>query len=140
MNPRSSIRTRADEDASTYARIGAITTPTLILNAADDPICSADGVAAAAPAISRNPHVIAVVTRHGGHVAWAQGWGRPARSWDHDAVVEDVGARLARRGYVWDAEGAPALPLALPPGAAVDGGAPVTGDADPDERVSHLEA
>lgn len=120
-----------------------ITVPTLLLNAADDPICSVQGVAEAAAGIRANPNVIAVVTREGGHVAWAQGWGRPGRTWENDATVEYIAALLARRGYTWDVDGAPALPLRLPRGADADEGAPpapVGGAEAADERRAHLEA
>ena len=73
-------------EASSAIRVAHdITTPTLALCAADDPVCSADGVPRLPEAFG--PGLAVLVTRRGGHVGFASGfWGTESFM---DDVVED---------------------------------------------------
>ncbi|MGH8494412.1 MAG: YheT family hydrolase [Moraxellaceae bacterium] len=56
-----------------------ITTPVMILNAEDDPICRIDNASPYLDTMSRMPNVILVTTAKGSHCAHYEGW--RARSW-----------------------------------------------------------
>eukprot|EP00759_Apiculatamorpha_spiralis_P059256 PhF_6_TR9767/c0_g1_i1/m.15052 len=63
-----------------------ITVPTLFLNARDDPIASIKNVPI--EDIQNNPNTVLVVTPHGGHLGWAQGWNAQGRSYMDDISSE----------------------------------------------------
>ncbi|CAF0888932.1 unnamed protein product [Didymodactylos carnosus] len=46
--------------------------PSLISSTIDDPICVIEGLPLLA--VRKNEHVIAVLTKEGGHVGWLEGW------------------------------------------------------------------
>lgn len=79
-------------DASPVRVSGQIATPTLTLNALDDPVCCGSTVPAEAhPA--RGPGLVSILTARGGHVAFAQrgsGWwgSPPSASWMDQVVVD----------------------------------------------------
>jgi predicted alpha/beta-fold hydrolase len=79
-------------DGSTAHRLQAeVRIPFLALNAEDDPICDARGIPRDAPA--RNENLLFVLTREGGHVAWATGWTPwTGASWGEIAAVEFIRA------------------------------------------------
>ncbi|HEX6591435.1 MAG TPA: alpha/beta fold hydrolase, partial [Moraxellaceae bacterium] len=56
-----------------------ISTPMMILNAEDDPICRISNVEPYLDAMQKMPNVILVTTSQGSHCAHYEGW--PARSW-----------------------------------------------------------
>jgi predicted alpha/beta-fold hydrolase len=56
-----------------------ITTPIMILNAEDDPVCRISNVEPYREAMAQMPNVILVITRRGSHCAHYEGW--TARSW-----------------------------------------------------------
>lgn len=98
--------------------------PLLCLNAADDPLMEtglarlADGFAAA------NSNIISVVTSHGGHLGWVEGW---RRQWMSPAIAEflvaaDAALQAQRHG----------APPAAPPGdeASTIPKAPATSSKD----------
>jgi predicted alpha/beta-fold hydrolase len=72
-----------------------ITTPVMILNAEDDPVCRIDNVAPYLDVMQQMPNVILVTTAQGSHCAHYEGWS--ARSWssrligDYFRVVEGRG-------------------------------------------------
>jgi hypothetical protein len=68
--------------------------PTLLLHAADDPFLPE----AAFPAqlVVRNPHLDAVVTRHGGHVGFIAGSLSSPRFWAEEQAAGFLAAHLAR--------------------------------------------
>ncbi|KAG2433531.1 hypothetical protein HYH02_012649 [Chlamydomonas schloesseri] len=78
------------EVAGSLDYIPAITTPTLILLAEDDPFL---GVIPDAEC-SRNPNTLLAVTRRGGHVAFLQGAWPLGRAYMDDAVTEFFDATL----------------------------------------------
>jgi predicted alpha/beta-fold hydrolase len=71
--------------ASTISRLHEIAVPTLILAAADDPICDSSCIT------QSSDFVDVVLTNEGGHVAWplSDSWGLPCRgpSWENQAIV-----------------------------------------------------
>ena len=73
-------------DASVGPRLGQIRVPTLLLNAADDPICFTRFLPH--EAVLSNPMLVSAVTSEGGHVAWSTGWMPTGSSWDNDATAE----------------------------------------------------
>ncbi len=76
--------------ASSLRVVGRIRVPTLILAAADDPFVPAEQFAQ--PAVSANPSIRLVVTRHGGHCGFlaARAKGAGDRHWAERAVVAFV--------------------------------------------------
>lgn len=58
-----------------------ISTPLMVLNAEDDPICRIDNLKPYLPVIQNMPNTILVTTRQGSHCAHYEGWS--ARSWAH---------------------------------------------------------
>ncbi|GLC38029.1 hypothetical protein PLESTB_000444500 [Pleodorina starrii] len=78
------------EASSSLDYIPAITTPTLILLAEDDPFLGL------IPDVecSRNPSTLLALTRRGGHVAFLQGAWPLGKSYMDDAVMEFFGATL----------------------------------------------
>ncbi|EFJ41748.1 hypothetical protein VOLCADRAFT_31576, partial [Volvox carteri f. nagariensis] len=76
--------------ASSLEYIPAITTPTLMLLAEDDPFL---GIVPDVEC-SRNPSTLLALTRRGGHVAFLQGAWPLGRSYMDDAVMEFFGATL----------------------------------------------
>ena len=67
--------------ASSDQRLNQITTPTLLLNAFDDPIVPGWSLCRAMDAARDNPNLLMAVTSHGGHLGWAERsdpWGNPA--------------------------------------------------------------
>ncbi|KAL6748428.1 hypothetical protein V8C86DRAFT_1154470 [Haematococcus lacustris] len=70
-----------------------ICTPLLLLNNLDDPVIPPALSLLGQEAASRNPALIAVCTKRGGHLGWLQGWlGRP---WLVDVMVDYMQAVLA---------------------------------------------
>ncbi len=75
-------------DASDPMRVAAdLTTPILVLNAEDDPVCSASNVRRHRDAMQRLPRVVTALTRYGGHCGFYEGTGA-ATSWSDRAVAE----------------------------------------------------
>ena len=67
--------------ASSDQRLHLITTPTLLLNAFDDPIVPGWSLCRAMDAARDNPNLLMAVTSYGGHLGWAERadpWGNPA--------------------------------------------------------------
>ena len=86
-------------DASAGPLLQLIRVPFLALNAHDDPICDVTGLLERAAVFAANPHLLGVVTREGGHVSWATGWGPTlGLAWDNVATLQWIQALLARRG------------------------------------------
>jgi uncharacterized protein len=90
------------KEASSYKWLKYIDVPTLILSAADDPICPISGLPVTE--ILQNPSIIAVKTLEGGHVSYLQGWWPRTFSYDNTVVVEFVKARLKQMNYQWTQE------------------------------------
>lgn len=63
------------------------TTPILVLNAEDDPVCSVANVHRHREAMQRLPRVITAVTRYGGHCGFYEG-ARASTSWSDRAIAE----------------------------------------------------
>lgn len=76
--------------ASSLRVVDRIRVPTFILTAQDDPFVPPDQFAD--PAVTGNPHIRVVVTRHGGHCGFVAGHARGAsdRYWGEQAVVDFV--------------------------------------------------
>lgn len=75
---------------------------TLVVHAADDPICPV----AAMPldAMARNPHLITAITRHGGHMGYTAGLSPLAHTWTDRLLVHYLRA-LSGMDAMQDAEG-----------------------------------
>lgn len=67
-----------------------ISRPMLSIISLDDPLIPPTLGGLAADAARRNPHIIHVSTKRGGHLGWRQGW--RAESWMHRAIVEYISA------------------------------------------------
>lgn len=78
----------AYDAASDPMRVAADnTTPILVLNAEDDPVCSVANVHRHREAMQRLPRVITAVTRYGGHCGFYEG-ARASTSWSDRAIAE----------------------------------------------------
>ena len=86
-------------EASSHEWIKYIRIPTLILSAADDPICPVDGLPV--KEVLNNASIIAVKTLEGGHVSYLQGWWPKSFSYDNIVVGEYVQALLKQMNYKW---------------------------------------
>ena len=67
-------------DSLRYWCLHIIQTPTLLLNAFDDPIVPGGSLRRAIDAARANPQIVLALTSHGGHLGWCeQGdpWGGP---------------------------------------------------------------
>ncbi|KAK9814285.1 hypothetical protein WJX72_003421 [[Myrmecia] bisecta] len=85
-------------DASSAPRIAQVRTPTLCLNAADDPIVPEEGLPL--QEVCRSSSVVLAVTQHGGHVAHFTGW--HADSWGLPRCIEFLSAALQAHGQGHD--------------------------------------
>ncbi|KAH9261756.1 hypothetical protein BASA81_000412 [Batrachochytrium salamandrivorans] len=84
-------------DASPIHVSGQIATPTLTLNALDDPVCCGTTVPGEAHH-TRGPGLVSILTARGGHVAFAQpsgGWSLPSESWMDQVVVDWFNSQAA---------------------------------------------
>ncbi len=83
----------ADYHAATNPMLvaDAIKVPILILNAADDPICTRANVDEHRGLFTRVPESLLVLTRRGSHCAFFEGHWRP-RSWAHRLIAEYLAA------------------------------------------------
>ena len=66
--------------ASSDQRLAQIETPTLLLNAFDDPIVPGGSLRDAIEAARANPQLVFALTSHGGHLGWCERddpWGGP---------------------------------------------------------------
>jgi predicted alpha/beta-fold hydrolase len=86
------------DEATTAGRLQDVRIPMLLLNAADDPVCATAGLPL--DAVAANPHLISVITREGGHVAWCTGWWPRGGGWDCTAVPQFLAAVAAARAGV----------------------------------------
>ncbi|CAF1296333.1 unnamed protein product [Adineta ricciae] len=86
-------------EASSHEWIKYIRIPTLILSAADDPICPIDGLPV--KEVLNNASIIAVKTLEGGHVSYLQGWWPRSFSYDNIVVGEYIQALLKKINYKW---------------------------------------
>ncbi len=96
LHPLAGFETReAYVDASDPMRVAPqVTTPTLVLNAEDDPVCSVTNVRRHREAMCRLPRVVTALTRYGGHCGFFEG-ARPDASWSDRAVAEYLDAAHA---------------------------------------------
>jgi predicted alpha/beta-fold hydrolase len=81
--------------ASSDQRLSVITTPTLLLNAYDDPIVPGGSLLGAIRQARDNPHLLMAVTSHGGHLGWCERrdpWAGPA--WTERVVLGFLEAAL----------------------------------------------
>ncbi len=73
-------------DSSAINTAHTITIPTLVLSAADDPVCTIKGSPTDANSIGEG--VVIAVTRTGGHVVFANGLFLTTRSWMDESALE----------------------------------------------------
>jgi abhydrolase domain-containing protein 1/3 len=73
-------------EASACRVSGRITTPTVALSSADDPVCSVEGCPTTQEALG--PGLVVVQTQKGGHVSFMEGVFPTSRGW-MDAVAEE---------------------------------------------------
>jgi predicted alpha/beta-fold hydrolase len=62
--------------------------PFLVIQALDDPICPQTVIPW--KSIRSNPNVILVTTKHGGHIAWLEGWTPTGNNWADRVSMEFV--------------------------------------------------
>ncbi|MCH2185432.1 alpha/beta fold hydrolase [Myxococcota bacterium] len=87
----------AYEIASDPMRVAAeMTTPVLVLNAEDDPVCSVINVHRHANAMQKLPRAITALTRYGGHCGFFER-AHPDSSWADRAFAEFLKAAEAQR-------------------------------------------
>jgi predicted alpha/beta-fold hydrolase len=96
------------QDAEDYYRqassahiLEGVRIPLLMLNAADDPICSTAGVPLGK--VQQSDYLASVITEEGGHVAWSHGWWPTGKSWENDAIAQYFSAALALTSHPWNA-------------------------------------
>ncbi|RYY79411.1 MAG: alpha/beta hydrolase [Moraxellaceae bacterium] len=63
-----------------------ITSPLMILNAVDDPVCNIQNLEPYLADIQQMDNIVVVKTRQGSHCAYQQGW--QAKSWAHQLMAE----------------------------------------------------
>ncbi|CAF1107442.1 unnamed protein product [Didymodactylos carnosus] len=85
------------KEGSSAPWIQHIRAPMLILSATDDPICCIEGLPL--KDVSNSDHVIAVLTKEGGHVGCLQAWWPRKYSWENKAIAEYVMSILKRIHY-----------------------------------------
>ena len=87
----------AYEEASDPMRVAAdMTTPVLVLNTEDDPVCSVINVHRHRDAMQKLPRTITALTRYGGHCGYYEGW-NPESSWADRAITEYLSAMEVER-------------------------------------------
>lgn len=74
------------EESSACLVSSSITTPTLALSAADDPVCSIEGCPVSQEALG--PGLVVVQTRKGGHVSFMDGVVPTSKGWMDAVAVE----------------------------------------------------
>ncbi len=96
--PLAGYETRAAyEEASDPMRVAhRVTTPVLVLNAEDDPVCSAENLRRHRESMQRLPRVLMALTRHGGHCGFFEGMTSDS-SWSDRAVAEFLAGQSDRR-------------------------------------------
>lgn len=89
LYPLAGFETReAYELASDPMRVaGDMTTPVLVLNAADDPVCSPINVHRHSSEMQKLQRTMTALTRYGGHCGFYEGWD-PESSWSDRAIAE----------------------------------------------------
>ena len=89
LYPLAGFETReAYEVASDPMRVaGDMTTPVLVLNAEDDPVCSVINVHRHRKAMQKLERTITALTRYGGHCGFYERW-NPESSWADRAIAE----------------------------------------------------
>lgn len=75
--------------------VDRITTPVLVINADDDPVCHVDNVIEQSAAVERLETAVLVRTARGSHCSHFEGWS--ARSWSHRLMADYLVAVHARR-------------------------------------------
>ena len=84
-------------DASDPMRVAPdVTTPTLVLNAEDDPVCSVANVRRHRDAMQTVPRIVTALTRFGGHCGFFEA-ARPDSCWSDRAIAEFLLASHADR-------------------------------------------
>lgn len=98
LYPLAGYETReAYEEASDPMRVAAdMTTPVLVLNTEDDPVCSVINVHRHRDAMQKLPRTITALTRYGGHCGYYEGW-NPESSWADRAITEYLSVMEAER-------------------------------------------
>jgi len=108
---RMTIKFTGHKDVSEYKKdmqalaeeaLRNVSTPLLSLMAEDDPLCPANTACVRAMRIaSRNPHILTVVTKYGGHCGWF--WGAKGESWADEVCESFFLALLEEAGMQHDA-------------------------------------
>jgi hypothetical protein len=82
----------AYEEASDPMRVAAhATTPTVVLNAMDDPVCAGGNVRRHAATLQLLPRALVALTHYGGHCGFYEA-ARPVASWSDRAIAEYLSA------------------------------------------------
>lgn len=82
-------------DASPSRRLPFVNVPLLLVSASDDPII---GESMPVEAVRKNPHLIAVYTKHGGHISWLDAEDHRRSHWVEGVIGEFLSAVVLVQG------------------------------------------